>query len=374
MNCRAFWLCVAALLVYAAGAGAETFRFLHITDTHIGITAHHQETREYIRLFNALSPQPAFVVNTGDCTELGSSEEYRNYRDLFSELRLPLISVPGNHDVRWSAIGKEGFVKWLGPLRGHWERGGCHFFALDSTALLEHHGHFEEADLRWLEARLRRLPKGAPVFLFFHHWVAAGEKMVDNEARLLEIIAPYNVKAVFVGHGHRDTTWWRNGVLFLMARGLYQGSYHQVEVDDSTVRIWRVTREQGEPVLLAELPRAPQRLPQLQVRHVRWQGGQLVARLRWWSPDGALPERWEARLGGGTWRAVEAANAGAEFTVQLNAEEAVPGTHRVEFRAVYGGKPYEASAVAEVPGRIRPLWTFRTGGSVKAQPVVFGDT
>ncbi|MEJ5252096.1 MAG: hypothetical protein WHX60_09430 [Armatimonadota bacterium] len=44
----------------------ELFRFLHITDTHIGVTAHHQETREYVRLFNEMSPPPAFIVNTGD--------------------------------------------------------------------------------------------------------------------------------------------------------------------------------------------------------------------------------------------------------------------------------------------------------------------
>jgi len=366
------WICV--LILLSVTAQAERFRFLHITDTHIGVTAHHQETRDYIQAFNALTPQPAFIVNTGDCTELGSTEEYKRYREIMSELRIPLINVPGNHDVRWSAIGKEGFAKWLGPLRMHWERGGYHFFALDSTALLEHHGHFEEADLRWLEQRLRRLPKGAPVFLFFHHWVATGEKMVDNEHRLLDIIAPYNVKAVFVGHGHKDMTWWRNGVLFLMARGLYQGSYHQVEVDDSTIRIWRVVKEKGEPTLLAELPRASQPIPQLHVRGVRLRGDELLVRLYWRSPDGTLPEQWETRFDNGAWRAVTVEGNDAVFTVRIPIRDFIPGTHRVDFRAVCGGKPYEGTTVVEVPGTIRPLWTFRTGGSVKAQPIVYNGT
>jgi 3',5'-cyclic AMP phosphodiesterase CpdA len=81
-----------------------------------------------IQTFNALAPQPAFMVNTGDCTELGSTEEYRRYREIMGELRIPLINVPGNHDVRWSAIGREGFARWLGPLRRHWERGGMPLF------------------------------------------------------------------------------------------------------------------------------------------------------------------------------------------------------------------------------------------------------
>lgn len=368
------WMVAWALLGTFPAIAGEPFRFLHITDTHVGVTAHHQETREYVQRFNALSPSPAFIVNTGDCTELGSAEEYKRYREIMGELKIPLINVPGNHDVRWSAIGKEGFAKWLGPLRMHWERDGCHFFALDSTALLEHHGHFEEADLQWLKNRLRKLPRGAPVFLFFHHWIATGEKMVDNEQRLLDIIAPYNVKAVFVGHGHKDTTWWRNGVLFLMAKGLYQGSYHQVEVDESRIRIWRVTKQSDQPILLAELPRAPQLMPQLRVQKLRIQADNLLSTLQWRSPDGNLPLRWEVRFGNGAWQTVDVERRRDTFTLKIPLNGAIPGTHRVTFRAIYNEGSYEASAVVEVKGSARPLWVFRTGGSIKAQPVVYGGT
>jgi outer membrane protein assembly factor BamB len=52
----------------------------------------------------------------------------------------------------------------------------------------------------------------------------------------------------------------------------------------------------------------------------------------------------------------------------------VPGTHRVDFRAVCGQKPYETSTIVQLPGAVRPLWVFRTGGSVKAQPVVYNGT
>ncbi len=371
---RSCWLILWLAWSILPSIASEPFRFLHITDTHIGVTAHHQETREYVQQFNAMQPAPAFIVNTGDCTELGSTEEYRRYREIMDNLRMPLINVPGNHDVRWSAIGKEGFAKWLGPLRMHWERGGCHFFALDSTALLEHHGHFEEADLRWLERRLRRLPKNAPVFLFFHHWVATGEKMVDNEQRLLDVIAPYNVKAVFVGHGHKDALWKRNGVLFLMARGLYQGSYHQVEVDDTFIRIWRVVKGEAQPALLAELPRAPQPVPQVRIQRAEVKDDQLIVAVRWRSPDGTQPTRWELRLGSGAWQPADAQVDRDRYLLRLPLSEKVPGIHRVTVRAAHHEQSIEDSARIEVRGVIRPLWTFRTGGSVKAQPVVYGDT
>lgn len=364
--CLMLWLvgCVLPAL------GMEPFSFLHITDTHIGVTARLRETREYVQTFNALNPPPAFIVNTGDCTELGSAEEYKRYREIMGELRIPLISVPGNHDIRWSAIGKEGFVRWLGPLRMHWQRNGYHFFSLDSTVLLEHHGHFEEADLQWLERRLRRLPKGAPVFLFFHHPIATDIKMVDNEDRLLSIISAYNVKAVFVGHGHRDTAWWRNGVLFLMARGLYQGSYHRVEVDSQRIRIWRVVREDTQPTLVADLSPAPQPTPQLRVRSIQVKEDELVAHLRWRSPDNRPPAGWRVRVGVGTWQEVQAEPDRDGFALRVPLRDLPAGFHRVTLRALLDDKSYEHSAEVEIKGAVRPIWTFRTGGSVKAQPVV----
>lgn len=350
---------------------AQSFRFLHITDTHIGLRANHEATRAFVQRFNALEPPPAFIVNSGDCTELGFTQEYQHYRAIMGELRVRLISVPGNHDVRWSPIGKEGFVQHLAPLRQYWEYGGCHFFALDSTALLEHHGHFEPGDLEWLAQQLRRLSKDAPVFLFFHHWVARDGKLIDNEQQLLDILEPYNVKAVFVGHGHRDELWRRNGITFLMAKGLYQGSYHTVEVDEATIRIFRSTQEQPEPTEIAVLPRAPQPKPRLAIRRVNLQGDRLQVLLDWRSPNGAQPTGWQIRLGDGAWQPLEVQQRGGRWEAQMRLSNLVPGALRVDVRALVNDEPYEASTVAQIRGGVRPVWTFRTGGSVKAQPVVY---
>ncbi len=350
---------------------SQSFRFLHFTDVHIGLNAHHAEARAFVQRFNALTPLPAFVVSSGDCTELGFTQEYQHYRAIMGELRTRLVSVPGNHDVRWSPIGKEGFVQHVAPLRHYWEYGGCHFFALDSTALLEHHGHFEPSDLQWLAQQLRRLPKDAPVFLFFHHWVAREGKIIDNEQQLLDIIEPYNVKAVFVGHGHRDELWRRNGVVFLMAKGLYQGSYHTVDVDATTIRIYRSTQETPEPTEIAVLPRAPQPKPQVAIRRLRVQGDTLRLQVEYRSPDGELPTAWQARLGDGAWQPLEMQPRGNRWNAEIPLANPAPGALRVDVRALVGDAPYEASAVTQVRGDIRPLWTFRTGGSVKAQPVVY---
>lgn len=369
---RTFVLVFGLLLFGATGVGQSDY-FIHITDTHIGTTARHAETLAYIQQFNALSPQPTFIVNTGDCTELGLTEEYRQYVNLFKELKAKLINVPGNHDVRWSPIGKEGFVQWLGPLRQHWEHNGYHFFALDSTALLEHWGHFEKADLQWLERELKRIPKNAPVFLFFHHWVARDRVQIDNESEFLRIIAPYNVKAVMVGHGHTDSLWWRNGTPFLMARGLYQGSFHRVELGTDRVRIWRVRREDREPVLLLDTPRHPESPPELKVSKIRIEKGGVICTLRWQGGN-VLPERWQVRFHGG-WQPVDNVQRnGSEYVVQFPIGDFPAGTYRLTWQAIVGDRAYEDSRIVKIPSAMEPLWSFPTGGSLMSLPLVHENT
>src|SRR5207253_10206477 len=156
-----------------------------------------------------------------------------------SGLSIPFYAAPGNHDVRWAPLGKEAFERNFMRVYQSFDHAGCHFVLLDSTVLLEHWGHFDTAELKWLEGDLKKLKKGTPVFLFFHHWVGRENPVVDNEDQLLRILGPYNVKALFIGHGHSDIQWKVNGIQCVMARGLYQGSYHVVDVSPDSVRIDR---------------------------------------------------------------------------------------------------------------------------------------
>src|SRR5437764_9026270 len=99
-----------------------------------------------------------------------------------------------------------------------------------------------------------------PVLLFMHHWIgrdAPSVRPIDNEFDLWPILRGHNVLAIFTGHGHQDLTWKTNGVLTLMARGLYQGSHYQVKMSPLLVNIDRIVQEKTEPVHIATLPIAP---------------------------------------------------------------------------------------------------------------------
>jgi len=235
----------------------QPFRFVHITDTHLTANGNIEPLKQLVADVNAMSPQPAFVIDTGDVTESGRPEEYARFLGGTTGLAVPFYCTPGNHDVRWSALGKEGFANAFKKLYQSFDRNGVHFVLLDSTVLLEHWGHFDSAQLKWLESDLKKVKKDTPVLLFFHHWVGRENPMVDNEEALLRLIAPYNVLAMFVGHGHADLHWKVNGIDCFMARGLYQGSYHLVEVGPTAVQVMRIRKEDkgAAPPVIATIPR-----------------------------------------------------------------------------------------------------------------------
>lgn len=237
------------LLVSAAvtGAARADFTFIHTTDVHIGAGDNVNLDAKMFGEIRALPVRPDFIFNTGDVTEAGLEREfaiYKKTRDANLGTEIPVRDTPGNHDARWNPLGKEGFTRGLGePLWQSWDKENVHFVALDSTVLLQHWGHFDQEELDWLAKDLAKNGRERPVVLGFHHFFLrdnqGGPQQVDNYAALLKVIAPYNVRLFLIGHGHSDIQWSINGIPAIMAKGLYQGSYHQISVTKDTMTVVR---------------------------------------------------------------------------------------------------------------------------------------
>ena len=78
--------------------------FVQISDTHIGFSKEaNPDVAGTLRLaidrINALDPQPAFVLHTGDVTHLSKPAEFATAQDMLSALRAPVHVIPGEHDV-----------------------------------------------------------------------------------------------------------------------------------------------------------------------------------------------------------------------------------------------------------------------------------
>jgi outer membrane protein assembly factor BamB len=379
---------------------SDGFTFCYFSDTHIALQRNLDECREML-LEMREQIAPDFAINGGDVTDYGLAREYANWRVLLAELPCPVHHVPGNHDVRWSPLGMKVYRESVGPAFSSFDHKGCHFVVLDSTVPLSHWGHYESAQLRWLEEDLKRVGREMPVFVTTHHWVGRDRMMIDNEEALRRILEPYNVKLILNGHGHNDLLWHWDGHSATMNKGLYQGSYQKIEVDRlrGEVRLSRRTTERPAQRLLTRIPLAASRgtrpvwslgpasvaagepIPASieGVREFRWNGGA-------WSPvEGAVTAVGlaEGRHALGLREGPNGLMQTVEVWVRKDSSPLEPRWERpltggVMSHLKIGGDLVVVSAMDGSVSALRkadgePVWRFETGDYCHSSPWIEGD-
>lgn len=194
-------------------------RIVQISDTHIveedrlvyrAIDAN-EGLRKAVEKINAMSPQPDYVVCTGDLTNRGRPGQYEVFGNIVSALKAPLFVIPGNHDDT-QCLQRTLPHLWRGEDEGHLgfthDHDQTRLIFLNSTVANEHHGEFNAERSAWLRGQLDSAPDHVMVFL--HHppfetgiwWMDA---IGTSGASILEgLLKSYdNVRGVFAGHIHR---------------------------------------------------------------------------------------------------------------------------------------------------------------------------
>lgn len=365
-----------------------------MSDTHFGAGNNQQADIKLFEEISRLDPQPAFCVNTGDVAEIGTEEEYQQLCEALRSLKPKMYIAPGNHDVRWNPRGKEGYTAGTGqPLHQSWDFEGIHFITLDSTVVLQHWGHISQDQLDWLKQDLDKLPNDTPIVIGFHHWIGRDRVMVDNEQELMELVAPYNIVLWLQGHGHSDIQWSINGVPAIMQKGLYQGSYTVIDVEDGQMKLKRralvdpkkrksneLVRDKSVPpseevgwsnVMTVPLARLPAQRWSASARYfdgridfaLRVNENRSGTRAEYRINDAPFAEIGEtfALLDSRTW------NGGAPAPP-------VPGEHTVTLQLTLAdGRAFQRSIPISIPGSVAPKWERNIGGAVQSRLVRDGD-
>lgn len=356
-----------------------SFTFTFFSDSHVSMKRNIEECRTMLAEMRALNP--AFGINGGDVTEAGWSAELDAYLPLLKEVPFKVRHIPGNHDVRWSPLGPKIFEERVDKMHSSFTHQGIHFVLLDSTVPLEHWGHYESSQLKWLEKDLQGVGRDTPVLVFTHHWCGRDSIMVDNEEDLRRILEPYNVKLVFNAHGHNDLLWKWDGMTSTMNKGLYQLSYQHVEVDreKGEIRLSRRTKEKPQQNLLATVPLAKSR----EKRPV-------------WAVKTAIPgeiesvgkirRRWQTEVDGGVMSHLRLAGE-AVFVSTMNGSvyKLRKSDGKVLWQAKTGGYCHSSPLIED--GRVyvgsadtnlyafneksgKKIWSFPTNGPVYGSPAI----
>jgi 3',5'-cyclic AMP phosphodiesterase CpdA len=190
-------------------------RILHVSDLHIG-------RREALEPLHALSEliarhKPELLVATGDVSHRGRREQLQRAAELLRGIGLPLLAVPGNHDIPYTFPARftRTFAEWtsafgdpepsyssptlavvgLNSVRPWRQQGG----ALDESVLAGVGGRFSEAQ----DGALR-------VVALHHHlaappWPAKRKKPLVDRDGALQALADARVQLVLSGHVHQGS-------------------------------------------------------------------------------------------------------------------------------------------------------------------------
>jgi 3',5'-cyclic-AMP phosphodiesterase len=200
-----------------APALANSLSFVQISDTHIGFrkpaNANVNDTlQKTIEAINGLPVSPSFVIHTGDISHLSKPEEFDRAKQLLSQLKVPLVTLPGEHDTigdRGKAYGEAFSQKDVKEGLQIWDQAGIHFVSL--TNVLDFgatgKGELGQAQLDLLKKDLTAQKADTPLVIFSHiplydlypkwGWATA------DSAQLLAMLSRFTSVTVLSGHIHQ---------------------------------------------------------------------------------------------------------------------------------------------------------------------------
>ena len=212
---RSFFL---SLLLFCTSAPArgQDFHFAWLSDTHIGNVTAAEDLSRAVRDINSMD-SIAFVLLTGDITEMGSDAQLTQAKTILDSLTKPYYIVPGNHDTKWSESGCNTFKRLWGNDRFVFEHGPYRFFGLHQGPIMKMgDGHFAPEDLRWMDSVLAGMPDPSqPLFFVTHYPLDPG---IDNWYLMTDLLRTRNIQAVLMGHGHRNRVLDFEGIPGVMGR------------------------------------------------------------------------------------------------------------------------------------------------------------
>jgi plastocyanin len=196
--------------------------FMQISDSHIGFdkAANSDVTatlRAAIGKINAMPVQPAFMIHTGDISQLSKPSEFDTADQVLREARTEkTFFVPGEHDVGVDAgasyLERYGKGTQRGKVGGGWysfDHSGVHFIGLVNVLNLKAGGlgSLGAEQLEWIERDVKHLSSSTPIVVFAHVplWSVYPEWGwgTDDGARALGYLKRFGSVTVLNGHIHQ---------------------------------------------------------------------------------------------------------------------------------------------------------------------------
>jgi Icc protein len=212
--------------------------FIHLTDLHVGNPAVVDDhlfsdtsatLERVLEMIGMMDQTPQFIIASGDLTNRGDVDSYRQLKAIMASIDLPVIYAIGNHDTR--AGFYQGILERNTDLDAPYDHdrivAGIHVITLDTTTPGQIGGTLEPEQFTWLEAALDAHP-ALPKLIVAHHAPALGDTPPWDHWRTIEfgqsqqlatLLKGRNILAILAGHIHHDRFSVWHGIPVIVGMG-----------------------------------------------------------------------------------------------------------------------------------------------------------
>jgi len=216
-----------------AAGGVQPFTFLQVSDSHIGFKKDPNPDaratyREAVAKIKAMPVKPAFILHTGDVTQLSRPEEFDDADQILGETGLTAFHVPGEHDMLDDGQGKAFLDRYGKDTHGDgwfsFDHSGVHFVGLITVKDLKGGGmgHLGDDQLGWLAKDLSGRSASQPIVVFTHAplWIVYKDWGwgTDDSEQALALLRRFGSVTVLNGHIHQVLQKVEGNVSFHTAR------------------------------------------------------------------------------------------------------------------------------------------------------------
>lgn len=287
----AFTWCAAFILGFCVNAQAvQDFTFIQVSDLHFPRDDSAQTLRLLrgvgdrevdLRAFGLTVPAPSFIVASGDLVEFsGGNGWWESYIKAFEGVNLPVFHALGNHDNTWQAMARTLRSVGLAPYYS-FDAYGCKFIVLNSATYQDPRPSFGEEQIVWLQREMDGVSPDTPVFLIFHHPLEGREFSSSYDwRRVLDVMRPYNIASVHVGHSHSVTHRVKQGVDEIIGGSTFgpNSGFAFVSVKDGKLRVayQRIAMDAPEEKMLEKPLISDARYPDITIQKPATRGSETL--------------------------------------------------------------------------------------------------
>lgn len=228
--------CLLFCLYFSIGAGySQSFRFAHVTDTHVGGSTGLEDLERTVNDINSGISDLDFVIISGDITEFGSDDELNAAKEVIGKIRIPWYIIPGNHDTNWSESGGNSFRTVFGSETFSFKHQGFLFIGTNSGPNMRMSpGQVPRENLVWLDSVLQADGGDRVPIIYINHYPQ--DSSLNNWFDAVDRLKMFNVQLALCGHGHQNKLYDFEGIPGIMGRSNLRasdtvGAYNIVTID-----------------------------------------------------------------------------------------------------------------------------------------------